>query len=87
MTNDECVTASGEMWERFGRQLSDAIPDLVIGDQVHKAMQYALCADVCFWQSTGEADSFNFKEALACTAPQFGADGECVSDHGVLTQK
>lgn len=69
MTNDESVTASSQMWEKLGHQLANAVPDFVIADNPQRALQYAMCADICFWQSTGEADSFGFKEIMAILQP------------------
>lgn len=56
MTQEEQVAASQEMWGKLARQLADAIPDLVIADRPGRALQYALCADNCFWHATGEGD-------------------------------
>jgi hypothetical protein len=63
MDSEKANTTSSEMWERLGRQFEEAISDMVNSDP-EGAIQYAICAEACFWQSTGEADCHGIKEAF-----------------------
>lgn len=69
MDTNDAVKASTEMWESFAKQLAEAIPHLVSSGAVHQALQFAVCAEACFFQATGECDSFGVKEAFERNAP------------------
>jgi hypothetical protein len=54
----------GAMWLRLAEQIETAIPDIVIDNRPEDAMQWARCAEACFWQATGEAESHDVKDVL-----------------------
>jgi hypothetical protein len=64
METEKANLASSQMWEKLATQLAEAVPDFVTGGDPLKAIQYGICAEACFWQSTGEADAFGIKECL-----------------------
>lgn len=53
------------MWSNLGAWIAKEIPNIVEADDPVKAILWATCAEACFWQATGECDSFNVKDALA----------------------
>lgn len=65
----------GAMWLRLGDQISAAIPDIVIADEPEKAIRWARCAEACFWQATGEAESNDVKGVISAASNPEGAKG------------
>lgn len=53
------------MWLALADQISGAIPDIVIADNPAKAIQWACCAEACFWKATGESDAHDVKDVLS----------------------
>lgn len=49
------------MWLALAEQISGAVPDIVIADDPQKAIQWACCAEACFWKATGEASAHDVK--------------------------
>ena len=64
MNTDQAIARTCKMWLRLGNQLAKGAPDLVERGYHLQAIQWAICAEACFWQATGEADSFNLKDAI-----------------------
>lgn len=59
---------SSAMWLRLAEQIEGAIPDMVIAGDVKQAIQWACCAEACFWKATGESDAHDVKDVLAFDA-------------------
>ena len=55
---------TSKVWEELAQRFADAIPDLFIGGEPQKAIQYATYAEACWWQATGEGDAWNVKDVL-----------------------
>lgn len=64
METGEAGEKTSAMWLRLAEQIAEAIPDLVIGGEPVKAIQWATCAEACFWKATGEADAHDVKDIL-----------------------
>lgn len=65
--NMDTIAASEKisaMWLALAEQIAGAIPDLVIGSNPTEAIRWATCAEACFWQATGEADTHDVKDVL-----------------------
>lgn len=67
MTEDYDSMKAGEkvsnMWLALAEQIAAAIPDIVISaDDPGKAIRWATCAEACFWQATGDADTHDVKD-------------------------
>lgn len=53
------------MWLKLAEQLSEAVPDIVVGlSDPAKAIRWAAAAEACFWKATGDADTHDIKDAL-----------------------
>lgn len=52
-----------EMWLALAKQIADAVPNIAVEDPV-KAIQWATCAEACFWKATGECDTHDVKDVL-----------------------
>jgi len=59
---------TSEMWQRLAEQFEAAIPDHVIAGDPLRAIQWACCAEACFWKATGEADTHDIKDVLPLLA-------------------
>jgi hypothetical protein len=68
MESIQAAERINEMWERLGTQFADSVPDHVIAGDAAKAIKAALCAEACFWKSTGEADTHDVKDVLPILA-------------------
>jgi hypothetical protein len=56
------------MWLKLAEQLEASIPDHVIAGDPVRAIEWACCAEACFWKATGEADTHDIKDVLAFDA-------------------
>ena len=57
------------MWLRLAEQFETAVPDHVIANDPLRAIQWACCAEACFWKATGEADAHDIKDVLQFAPP------------------
>jgi hypothetical protein len=62
--SDKAAAATTKMWRELGEQIATAVPDIVIGGEPVKAVQWATCAEACFWKATGECDTHDVKDVL-----------------------
>lgn len=63
--SDAACNKIRNVWLGLGDQIAAAIPDMLIsgGDPVN-AVRWATCAEACFWQATGEGNSYDVKDVL-----------------------
>lgn len=62
-SNSACDKIS-RMWRDLGDRISGAIPDIMSDCGPEKAIQWGRCAEVCYWQATGECSSSEMKDVL-----------------------
>lgn len=63
--SDKAASRISTMWLALGDQIAGAIPDIIINDSTPtRALQWAACAEACFWKATGEADTHDIKDVM-----------------------
>ena len=55
---------ASKVWQALAEQIAEAVPDFVIAGEVEKAMKWAMCADACFYQATGEGPGMTVNEII-----------------------
>jgi hypothetical protein len=59
-----CCDRLRDMWLSLGAQIADCATDAVVEGRITKAVRWAVAAEACFWQATGESESFSIKDVL-----------------------
>lgn len=70
MESGQAGERTSAMWLKLAEQIEAAIPDHVIANDPQRAIQWACCAEACFWKATGEADTHDVKDVLARPAAE-----------------
>ena len=59
----------GNMWAKLAETIAEGIPDAFINDGPETAIRLARCAEACYWQSMGDADSMSINDFVEKEKP------------------
>lgn len=72
--SNKAVERVEALWLALAEQIAAAVPDRVDRFGPVEAIRWATCAEACFWQATGEADSHDIKDVLAPPSHKGGVE-------------
>lgn len=69
MTLEESGARAAAMWERLASSIEECAHSMVIEGDVERAVRWAMFADACFYQSTGEGPAQAVTELVGKSEP------------------
>ncbi len=61
MDSSEAGERVSAMWQKLAEQIESQLADTAASDPP-LAIEWACCAEACFWKSTGDADTHDVKD-------------------------